>query len=173
MKKSILSDLKSVDKKSINEVLTHLREHGKTSDLTPLLDLMITITDKEVLNSCIKFWADIKDNSAKPIILQAITDKKYASIQKEMVGICWQSSIDFTNNVTTFVDLLIHSDFETAFEAFTVIENLTGKIDSQTIQAEQKKLKNAIGSAPEELKGMIHEAMHLLENQNREDCCEE
>ncbi len=169
MKTSILADLKSVDKKTIDETLTHLREKGKVSDLTPLLDLMVTTTDSEVLNSCIKFWADIKKNMAKPIIMQAITDKKYAAIQKEMVGVCWQSSIDFTDNVSTFVDLMIHSDFETAFEAFTVIENLTGNINEDIIEQEQIKLKNAIASAPEQLKGMMHEAIHLLENQHRQE----
>ncbi len=167
MKKSIFSDLKSIDKKTIEEALTHLREHGKAIDLIPLLDLMITTTDKEVLNSCVKFWADIKDKNVKQIILQAITDKKYTAIQKDMVAVCWQSSIDFTDSVAIFVDLLIHSDFETAFEAFTVIENLTGEIDANIIKQEQEKLKEAIPNAPEQLKGIIHEAIHLLENQDR------
>ncbi len=168
MKTAIPTDLKLVNKEAIDKILTHLSENGTTNDLRPLLDLMVHTPHKDVLTSCVKFWADIKIKAAKQLIITAITDKKYASIQKEMVSVCWQSSIDFSENVNVFVDLLISSDFETAFEAFTVIENLTGKIEEDVIKKEQQKLKDAIPSAHEHLKGMLHEAIHLLENQNRQ-----
>jgi hypothetical protein len=55
------------------------------------------------------------------------------------------------------------SDFEISFEAFTVIENLSEKISEEIKPVEMAKLKDAISGASPEKKGMIHEAIHIID----------
>lgn len=159
----ILSGLQSKDTSVVTDSINQLREEGQLEDIVVLFDLLLNTKDELLKDTIIKFLADIKEKKAETIFIDAILDKKYKPIRKDLTGICWQSSIDFTNHVNVFTDLLIHSDFETAFEAFTVIENFTGKIDPTKKVEEQDKLKDAIPNVPEEIKGMIHECIHILD----------
>ncbi|GAB7086189.1 hypothetical protein [Marinifilum fragile] len=159
----LVSELQSSDYKTVTKSINQLREEGQLEDIVLLFDLLVRNDDEEVKNTILKFLADIKDKKADLIFINAILNDKYKTIQKELTGICWQSSIDFTKHVSVFTDLLIKSDFETAFEAFTVIENFTEKIEPEKRIEEQDKLKDAIPNAPEEMKGMIHECIHILD----------
>ncbi|MDQ2180429.1 hypothetical protein [Marinifilum sp. D714] len=159
----LVSELQSSDSKTVTKSINQLREEGQLEDIVILFDLLVKNKDEEVKSTIWKFLADIKDKKVDLILIDAILNEKYKSIQKELTGICWQSSIDFTKHVSVFTDLLIKSDFETAFEAFTVIENFNEKIEADKRVEEQDKLKDAIPSAPEEIKGMIHECIHILD----------
>ena len=44
--------------------------------------------------------------------------------EKRLLTACWQNGLDFSTFLPVFIDLIIHEDWEIAFEAFTVIDNL-------------------------------------------------
>ncbi|WP_421919033.1 hypothetical protein [Marinifilum sp.] len=155
--------LQSSDVKTVTESINQLREEGQLDDIVILFDLLVKSNDDSLKDTILKFLSDIKDKNADSIFIDAILDEKYKSIRKDLTSTCWQSSIDFTNHISIFTDLLIESDFETAFEAFTVIENFTSKIEKNKKIEEQDKLKDAIPNAAEEVKGMIHECIHILD----------
>jgi deoxyribose-phosphate aldolase len=159
----LVSGLQSSDAKVVTESINQLREEGQLEDIVILFDLLMKSKDDDLKDTILKFLADVKEKKADKIFIDAILNKKYKTIRKDLTGICWQSSIDFTKHVEVFTGLLVNSDFETAFEAFTVIENFTGKIDADKKAEEQNKLKDAIPNASEEIKGMIHECIHILD----------
>ncbi|MUP38246.1 BTB/POZ domain-containing protein [Labilibaculum euxinus] len=160
---SIILGLSSLDNKVVLDSINQLREEGKPEDITPLLDLMISNSNKEIQSAIHNFLADLKNQDSDKIIIEAIADEKYLTIRKILISICWETSIDFSKYISTFVDLLIVSDFETSFEAFTVIENLTEKISEEIKPVEMAKLKDAISGASPEKKGILHEAIHIID----------
>ncbi|MBN2598660.1 hypothetical protein [Labilibaculum sp.] len=160
---SIILGLSSLDNKVVLNSISQLRKEGKPEDIAPLLDLMISNSDKEIQLSIHNFLADLKNQDSAKIIIEAIANKKYLTIKKILVSICWEASIDFSKYISTFVDLLIVSDFETSFEAFTVIENLTEKISEESKPVEMAKLKDAISEVSPEKKGILHEAIHIID----------
>lgn len=159
---AIIMGLQSKEPKIVIDSIQQLRNEGKLEDIGILLDTVLANREDGVKDSIFRFLADIKDKKADKLIMDAISNEKYKEIRKELVGVCWESSLDFSPYVSKFVDLLIHSDFETSFEAFTVIENLTGTIPDEVKQLEQKKLKHAVANAPANKKGMLHEAIHII-----------
>nr|WP_320119114.1 hypothetical protein [uncultured Marinifilum sp.] len=161
--KKLISDLQSKDIKIVSKSISQLREEGKPDDIELIFDLLLNQKDEDIRDILLKFLGDIKDKKAGLIFVTAIKNEKYLPIRKMLIELCWQSSIDFSSFVDVFVDILIQSDFEIAFEAFTVIENFTGKIDEDLKILQQDKLKDAIPTAAEEVKGMIHECIHILD----------
>lgn len=161
--KKLISDLQSKDIKIVSKSISQLREEGKPDDIVLIFDLLLNQKDEDIKDILLKFLGDIKDKKAGLIFVTAIKNEKYLPIRKMLIELCWQSSIDFSSFVDVFVDILIQSDFEIAFEAFTVIENFTGKIDEDLKILQQDKLKDAIPTAAEEVKGMIHECIHILD----------
>ena len=156
-------DLNSKDKKVILEGIEKLRSKGNINDLPAILDFLVTPNNPEVEKALYNFIFDIKDQKAVEPIIAAIQNSEYQNIQKKLIEMCWQSSLKFAPHLGLFVDLLIEGDFEVAFEAFTVIENMEENLEPSMKQKEMTKIKDAISSAQEDRKGMLHEAFHIIE----------
>lgn len=160
---NIILGLSSKDNKVVLDSISQLRQEGQIQDLTILFDLLISDAHPNIKESIYKFLWDVKDQNTDKVIIDAILNDKYSSIQKNLVEVCWEASIDFSKFLSTFVDLLIQSNFETSFEAFTVIENITEKISDEMKPEQMAKLKDAIPNASAEKKGIIHEAIHIID----------
>ncbi len=156
-------DLNLKDNKLVLENIEKLRTKGSINDLPAILDYLISPVHIEIEKALYAFIFDIKDPKAVEPIIAAIQNPKYQSIQKKLIEFCWQSSLKFADHLGLFVDLLIKGDFEIAFEAFTVIENIEENLDPKSKENEMRKLKNAISTVGEDRKGWLHEAFHMIE----------
>ena len=156
-------DLNLKDNKVVIENIEKLRAKGSINDLPAILDYLTSPKNAEVEKALYNFLFDIKDPKAVDPIIAAIQNIKYKSIQKKLIEICWQSSLKFAEHIGLFVDLLISGDFEVAFEALTVIENMEENLDPKSKQNEMAKLKDAISTVNEDRKGWLHEAFHIIE----------
>ena len=145
-------DLNSKDEKVILEGIEKLRSKGNINDLPAILDYLVAPNNLQVEKALYNFIFDIKDQKAVEPIVAAIQNSKYQSIQKKLIEMCWQSSLKFASQLGLFVDLLIKGDFEIAFEAFTVIENMEENLEPSMKQKETTKLKDAISTAEEDRK---------------------
>jgi hypothetical protein len=160
--KKILNELSSSDSKTILKSIQSLREEGIASDIPILLDVVIEKKDPSISKAVWNLLIDVKEEKAGEIIIEAIENERYASLRKELVAVCWESRLNFSQHLDVFVEILIQENFETAFEAFTVIENMTGIISEKKKEEIAQKLKDAIANATQERKGFLHEAIHLV-----------
>lgn len=156
-------DLNLKDDKLVIESIEKLRAKGNINNLPAILDYLIAPSQPEIEKALYNFIFDIKDAKAVEPIIAAIQNEKYLPIQKKLIEMCWQSSLKFANHIGLFVDLLIKGDFEIAFEALTVIENMEESLDPKSKEQEMSKLKNAIPTVSEDRKGWLHEAFHIIE----------
>ncbi|MGZ2369907.1 hypothetical protein ACXR6G_08995 [Ancylomarina sp. YFZ004] len=156
-------DLNLKDNKVVIENIEKLRAKGNINDLPAILDYLTVPSNTEVEKALYNFLFDIKDAKAAEPIITAIQNAKYQSIQKKLIEMCWQSSLKFAKHISLFVDLLINGDFEIAFEALTVIENMEETLDAKSKEHEMAKLKNAISTVSEDRKAWLHEAFHIIE----------
>lgn len=160
---AIILGLSSKENKVVLDSINQLRQEGKPEDVNHLFDLLLNGPTSEVKASILNFLADLKIQETDKVIIDAINNEKYISIRKNIIEICWEASIDFSKYLSTFVDLLINADFEVAFEAFTVLENITEKVPEIIKPVEMNKLKDAISVSAPEKKAMIHEAIHIID----------
>ncbi|MRT93220.1 hypothetical protein [Ancylomarina sp. 16SWW S1-10-2] len=151
------------DETLVLKSIENLRAKGNIKDLDAILDYLINPSHPEVEKALYNFLFDIKVSKAVEPIVAAIQNEKYQAIQKNLIEVCWQSNLKFTKHLGLFVDLLIESDFEVAFEALTVIENMDEFFEPESKELEMAKLKNAISNANEDRKGWLHEAFHIIE----------
>jgi nicotinate-nucleotide pyrophosphorylase len=107
-------------------------------------------------------FANLKESDAIPLIVEAIQNQKYAPELKELVASCWENGLDYSNYLTLFVDLLIDSDFLVAFEAYTVIVNMTAKIDQAKIDVEIDRLEEAMKTASDQKKALMLDVIDFL-----------
>jgi len=160
--KNILEGLQSADSLKVIETLEELRVSGKVSDIPFLIELLHLTQNPEIKSKITDLFANLKESDAIPLIIEAIQNQKYAPELKELVASCWENGLDYSNYLTLFVDLLIDSDFLIAFEAYTVVVNMTAKIDQAKIDIEIDRLEQAMRSATDEKKALMFDVIDFL-----------
>ena len=158
----ILKDLLSADPEKVIELLEELRVSGKTTDIPVLLEMLHISQDKEIKSKMHSLFANLKDKDTIPLIIAAIQNERYAPELKQLVSCCWENGLDYTPYLSLFVDLLIESDFLVAFEAYTVITNMTVTIEQAKIDLEIEKLDRALPNTSEEKKVLMLDVVDFL-----------
>lgn len=160
--KSILKGLQSADSIKVIETIEELRVAGKASDIPILLEMLHLSQNAEIKSRIIALFSNLKESDAIPLIVEAIQNQKYAPEMKELVSCCWENGLDYTKYLSLFVDLLIEGDFLVAFEAYTVITNMTTSIDQVIIDQEIEKLDQAMRSSSDEKKALMLDVVDFL-----------
>lgn len=143
----LIKGLQSGNLQIILKTIEDAKETGDSSIVPSLIDLMIFSEHEEVRKNSKKILSEIKDKSAVDEIMNAVDDTKYADYRNQVVALCWESNLNFTPYISTFTKIVIDGDFMEAFEAMTVIENMTGVISKETAD----DLTNLINSAKREI----------------------
>lgn len=160
--KNILNGLQSADSLKVIETLEELRVSGKVSDIPFLIELLHLTSNPEIKSKITSLFANLKESDAIPLIVEAIQDQKYAPELKELVASCWENGLEYSNYLTLFVDLLIDSEFLVAFEAYTVIVNMTAQIDQAKIDVEIGRLEEAMKTTSDQKKALILDVIDFL-----------
>ena len=159
---NLLKGLHSEDSLRVIETLEDLKVSGKASDVPMLIELLHMTQNAEIKSKINSLFANLKEREAVPLIIEAIQNQKYAPERKELLACCWENGLDYSNYLTLFVDLLIKSDFIIAFEAYTVIVNMTESIDQRKIDAEIERLEQAIQGTIDQKVELMREVVDFL-----------
>ncbi len=160
--KNVLKGLQSADSIKVIETIEELRVAGKASDIPILLEMLHLSQNAEIKSRIIALFSNLKESDAIPLIVEAIQNQKYAPEMKELVSCCWENGLDYSKYLALFVDLLIENDFLVAFEAYTVITNMTTTIDQAIIDQEIEKLDQAMRTTSEEKKALMLDVVDFL-----------
>lgn len=140
----IIQILHSGNAEMITEAIRELRESGHAAYLPALFELLHATTDERVRKSIIALLSELKHREAVPFMIDAIQNKQYSNELLSIVSACWENGLDYSEYLPVFVDLVIEKEFLTAFEAYTVITNMTGKISNTVHESECRKIKEAL-----------------------------
>ena len=161
-RKDILKGLESSNSVKVIETLEELRSSGRVSDIPLLIELLHLTNDPEIKSKITDLFNTLKESDAIPLIVDAIQNQKYSPELKELVTCCWENGLDYSNYLTLFVDLLIESEFLVAFEAYTVIVNMTAKIDQQKLDVEIDRLEEAIRATEGQKRELMLDVVDFL-----------
>jgi hypothetical protein len=160
--KNILSGLESSDSIKVIETIEELRVSGNVSDIPVLIELLHLSQNPEIKSRIINLFANLKESDSIPLIIKAIQNQKYAPELKELVASCWENGLDYSNYLTLFVDLLIDNDFLIAFEAYTVIMNMTARVDQRKLDMEIERLEKSMQNTTDEKKVLMMDVVEFL-----------
>ena len=154
--------LRSGNSKAIISVMKEIRKSGRASILPDIFDLMMVSEDEEVLKTCAELLCDIKVKEARNYLVDALEDDKYASIRKTITAACWQNDMDFSKHLGLFIDILLNDPYETAIEAFTVIENSLEKIEDSDRTKLVHELSSRSKVLDEQKQLLVKELIHSI-----------
>lgn len=155
--------LNSEDIDVVKDALEKISETGNRFYLPLLFDLLNTMPEHEVEVEIIKLIGSVKNKDSVNTFMRAVEDEKYTPIRKKLIAACWQNGLDFSNFILVFIDFVIHDDWETAFEAFTLIDNLEYLPGEEIINMAKLKIKEALPSTNEQKRYFLTEIEKKLE----------
>ena len=151
----------SADTEKVLSAIQTLKETGNKAYLPLLFDLLVTHPETEVKKAILDLLATVKDKEAIPVIIEALQNQKYRSIRKELTTSCWQSGLDYSAYFEVFIDLIIHEEWEVAFEAFTVIENLEHFPPEGQFREIKLKIAGALRNVNEQKQYFLEEILKM------------
>jgi hypothetical protein len=104
------------------EAIHEIRNSGSLTMLPYLFGLIRNETPREVRTEVLQLLSEIKKQEAARLIAASFAAHEYGEYLPAFVAACWQSGLDFSEHLDVFARLFIHSDYITALEAFTVLE---------------------------------------------------
>ena len=139
-KQDILKRLASPDVQTVSGAIEELRENGDIFIVPELLEILLHSNEPAIVTPVTSWLSDVKDSNFKTVLIEKLINAPAQSNKANLLRICWESAIDFSEFLEIFTDILIEEDFINALEASTVIENLNGNIADEKIEVAIRRL---------------------------------
>lgn len=160
----ILSKLKSTDSEIVLETIGKVRVSGSSLLLGEIIELFHNTEHPEIKKSLLNLMSELKDKESVNVLIAAIKNEKYSKDRAALVACCWQNGLIYNEHLAYFIDLVIHEEFLIAFEAFTVIENMYGRIGEEVIDHEVLKVNKALKSADEQKAYLLNGLLTIIQD---------
>jgi hypothetical protein len=162
--KILIEKLTSENNNLVLDAISSIKEQGSVLFLPFLIELYKTTKFQDIKIELFNLFIDLKDKNAVQFIIDAIKNTEYYKIKKDLLSICWQSSLLFHEYIELFIDIFVKDDFEIAFEAFTIIEWMDLLVNKETINNQISYLIKNKESVSEQKQILFNELIKTLEN---------
>jgi hypothetical protein len=144
------------------ETIETLHDTGDISYIPAIIELMLISEFAVVKDAAHKLLGELKQPDAIPYLIEGIESERNRPIKQQLLSVCWENGLDFTPNIGRFIEWMLEGDYMTAFEAFTVIENLDGSISSDDTEKYLKELRKGMETSMPEKAALFHDLIHFL-----------
>jgi hypothetical protein len=140
--KSLVQDLSSDNPVKVKKAISAINVYGDESIIEPCADALLKNLDLEIEENILYLLASIKSTKVIAPLMNAIADVRYYPVRRQLISSIWNMKVDFSDHLSTFVQLAVEGDFMVALECLTVIENLNGPFEEEEVLEAQVALKN-------------------------------
>jgi hypothetical protein len=155
----IKTNLFSTNTSVVVAALDSIKRQGNKLYIPILFDLLNSSPEPEIETEIRKLLGTVKDKDTINSFMRAIEEEKYKSIRKIILISCWQNGLDFSTFMPVFIDLVIHEEWEVAFEAFTLIDNMEYVPSKEILDISVDKIDMALPEASDQTKYFLHEIL--------------
>jgi hypothetical protein len=157
-------DLASNNPAVVLDALARIRDSGNRAHLPVLFDMLNTGTSDEIRKEILSILGSIKIRHSAGIFADAIANPEYLRIRKDLLSVCWQNDLDFSPYFPMLIQVIIDADWESAFEAFTIIENSEYFPSQETCNEEIIKIKSIVDQMDESKKYFLNAIIRIFQN---------
>ncbi|HKK42572.1 MAG TPA: hypothetical protein VJ963_09205 [Bacteroidales bacterium] len=148
MKREAINALR--EEQPFEGVINVLAEHYNKSD------------DNDVRRTIENFMNDLKDPSVRPEVIDTIRKRWNDKTLSMLISSCWQSGLDYSEYSLDMAKAFMQSDYVTAIECLTVIEESAGSLDKDKKKEIIKLLQSGTFKAPAEKRELTLELISVL-----------
>lgn len=158
------SAIKTANPELIDHALDEIKVKGDHTYISPLIDLLHQNIAQDVKEKIFYLFVDLKNEDSVDQLVSDLKIEKDLNILERLVAACWQNGLNFSKHLPYFVELVINEEFQVAFEAFTVIENMYGKIEGDTEVMLIEKINASLPDADENKQHLLRGLLDIIPN---------
>ncbi len=158
------SAIKSGNQELIDHALEEIKTKGDETYIEPLVAFLHETTVKEIRESIYGLFTDLKHENSVDQIINLLKEEKDLDILERLVATCWQNGLNYSKHLAFFVQLITEQEFQIAFEAFTVIENMYGKIEYDLEATLLEKIEKCLPYAEERKQYLLKGLLEIIPN---------
>ncbi len=157
------ASLASDNEERVIAKLHELKSSGKACLFPSILGLLEQSRSKSVKQEVILLISNIKDQKCVPFIVDFIKKDVHNDWTSRVISVCWQSRLDYSNDLNTFIHCFVSGDYQVALESFTVIEEMLLRANLKSIRKSKKLLVDGISKINAEKKTLYNELIKVLD----------
>lgn len=161
--KEIQAVFASDNESAIHDSISYIHEYGSYRMLPLLFDLLEHTNRESTKNDIYNCLVDAKDRQATPLFIEALKNQKLQDEKKKILATLWQTNLDFSEHLDLFADILIEEPFDTAMEAYTLIEVCVPNISDEKKHYLHTKIKTALPQTSDDKKDLLKGLLQILE----------
>jgi hypothetical protein len=131
-----------------------------------LVSFFDTCNDQRIRKTINNFLCDIKDKDVRQEIMAELKKPLKPDTITMLISSCWQSGLDYSDYVSEFIKLFLASDYVTAIECLTVIEESAENLETTRRNELISILNKDAGTQNSEKKGLTAELVDILAGQS-------
>ncbi|HKL08261.1 MAG TPA: HEAT repeat domain-containing protein [Bacteroidales bacterium] len=159
--KELIKNLHSTNQEIIINTLKFISTDGNKDIMPEVINLLQQTKNTAIKNEIIKILENLKDPNSAPKLVDAIEDEGYKGELPILVSACWKNGLNYDEYIETFVKIFIRGDFQLAFDAFTVMDNME-KIKEKDADRCLKKLETAIEDISYDKRQLFNELTNII-----------
>ncbi len=133
----LVLDLKSDSTSKITAAITEIANIGDISIIPILVLVLKNNQDLNIQKQLKDLLADIQISDATEVFIKELKKEENPDDLKKILGVLWNSKLDFSDYLADFVEVSIEGDYLIALDCLTVIENMMGPFsESQLLEAQ-------------------------------------
>jgi hypothetical protein len=162
--KGIHSKLKSKDQEILLKTIDLIRENGNSLIISDIIDLLHNTEFEDIKKSVLNLLSELKHQESVSSLMAAVNNQKYADERKDLLACCWQNGLKYNEYLPLLIDLVIDEEFMVAFEAFTVIENMYGRVEDEVIDAQVIKINNVLNNTDDQKTYLLNGLLTIIQD---------
>ena len=160
--KGWVSQLESNNPASVIIAIKEIRQHGSINILPYLFRIMKPPTHEAIRESILMLIGELKNQDAVPVIVSILEQADRGGDFTRLVAACWQSGLDFSSQIPVFIRIFLDGDYQTAIEAFSVIEESFMNADATNQKSCLQLLEKSSTKVSEDKYPLYKELMKLI-----------
>jgi len=127
------SDLFSSNENLVLKALAAIKEEGTRNLVEPILELLIHSESEDIKNTVLSFLSEIKISDVDHLFIQKLENPDFKPYRQQLVSCMWNSGLNPTDDLHVLCRLACEEDYMTALEVLTLVENMEGPFDHDSL----------------------------------------
>jgi len=161
--KELIKKLKTGREDVILQALKEIRESGNSTILPEIMALLKNEELTEEIHQAIfNILNDLNEQSSVDVFMKGLAGNEKEDCFHKLIASCWQNGLDYSAYMAYFIDVSLKKDYNSAFEALTVIDENITSLNNKERSDLVSKIDLVKDNIPEDKKALINELQKII-----------
>lgn len=160
--KEWIKKLKTGREDVILQSLRDLRDAGNNKILPEIMTLLKGRYSNEIEQAVFRILNDLNEQSSAETVMENLPDYEEEECFHQLISSCWQNGLDYSQHLAYFIDIALKKDFNSSFEALTVIEENVNQLEDDERESLVSKIELAKSNVSIEKRSLLKELQSIV-----------